>query len=92
MIIGYGALWAKDHEIQNAKDWEKIVKENSSVEGQIAILEAIKGDLGREDPTIKPDLLNGIIPLAPLQKILQDVIDEKNEHRRCKILCLLSFR
>ena len=77
MIIGYGALWAKDHEIQNAKDWEKIVKENSTVEGQIAILEAIKGDLGREDPTIKPDLLNGIIPLAPLQKILQDVIDEK---------------
>lgn len=73
MIIGYGALWAKDHEIQNAKDWEKIVKENSTVEGQIAMLEAIKGDLGRKVPVIRPDLLDGIIPLAPLKEMMEKV-------------------
>lgn len=73
MIIGYGALWAKDHEIQNAKDWEKIVKENSTVEGQIAMLKAIKGDLGRKVPVIRPDLLDGIIPLAPLKEMMEKV-------------------
>ncbi|MEE0137983.1 hypothetical protein [Fusobacterium ulcerans] len=77
IIIVYGALWANHHDIQNAKDWEKIVKENSTIEGQKAILEAIKVDLEREKPVIDPYLLEGIAPLASLQKILQDVKDNK---------------
>ena len=74
IIIVYGALWAKDHEVQNAKDWEKIVKENSTVDGQIAILEAIKADLGREKPVINPELLNNIIHLAQLKTMMEKVV------------------
>lgn len=74
IIIVYGALWAKDHEVQNAKDWEKIVKENLTVDGQIAILEAIKADLGREKPVINPELLNNIIHLAQLKTMMEKVV------------------
>ncbi|MFV0579488.1 MAG: hypothetical protein ACK5NU_12620, partial [Fusobacterium ulcerans] len=74
IIIVYGALWSKDHEVQNAKDWEKIVKENSTVDGQIAILEAIKADLGREKPVINPELLNNIIHLAQLKTMMEKVV------------------
>lgn len=74
IIIVYGALWSKDHEVQNAKDWEKIVKENSTVDGQITILEAIKADLGREKPVINPELLNNIIHLAQLKTMMEKVV------------------
>lgn len=74
IIIVYGALWANHHDIQNAKDWEKIVKENSTIEGQKAILEAIKADLGREKPVINPELLNNIIHLAQLKTMMEKVV------------------
>lgn len=84
IVIVYGLLWAKDKDIQNAKDWEKIVKENSDVEGQIAILEAIKVDLGKKDPVIAPDLLDAIIPLAPLKEMMEKVAANKENEELYK--------
>lgn len=78
MTIGYGALWAKDHEIQNTKNRKKISEENSTIDGQKAMLEAVKKDL--EAGTVNPKLLNDIAPLAQLKTIMEKVAaNEDNE-------------
>lgn len=82
IAVGVADLYDMDR--KNTKNWENIVKENSSIEGQIARLQAVKEDLGREDPVIKPDLLDGIIPLAPLKEMMEKVLENKDNEELYK--------
>ena len=82
IAVGVADLYDMDR--KNTKNWENIVKENSSVDGQIARLQAVKEDLGREDPVIKPDLLDGIIPLAPLKEMMEKVLENKDNEELYK--------
>ncbi|MCD7980500.1 MAG: hypothetical protein LUF31_07980, partial [Fusobacterium sp.] len=77
IAVGVADLYDMDR--KNTKNWENIVKENSSIEGQIAILEVIKKDLGREEPVIKPDLLDNIAPFEFLKTMMEEVKENKGK-------------
>ena len=90
IAVGVNNLNAMDR--RNVKDWDNIVKENSTAAGQKSILEAVIQDLEKEVPVVNPDSVKGIIPLAPLQKILQDVKDGKRsvEYAKSQAYSLLN--
>ena len=66
---------------QHAADW---IKEGSSVDGQIARLQAVKENLEREKPVVDPYLLEGIIPLAPLKEMMEKVLENKDNEELYK--------
>ena len=73
--IAVGVAHLNEMDRRNVKKWEEIVKENLSVDGQKAMLEAVIQDL--ENNVVYPDFLDGIKPLVSLQKVLQEVADKE---------------
>ena len=81
-ILAFGIADLYDMDRKNAKNRKKISEENSTVDGQIARLQAVKEDL--KEGVVNPGMLNDIAPLAQLKAKMEKVVANKDNEEHYK--------